>query len=129
MRRILLWDCFGGNDIRCTHYPSPLPDNTERKRGDREIEDLREDIDWLQKQITETNVARDETRQTIRVLREATRRNMAADETHQTMKVLAETVQFRNRQVSQARADNELLHRRICKISHSPKQVTSYCKP
>ncbi|CRL29303.1 unnamed protein product [Penicillium camemberti] len=48
----------------------------------------------------------------MRVLREATQLDMAADETHQTMKVLAETVQFHNQQVSQARADNELLHQR-----------------
>lgn len=46
----------------------------------------------------------------MKVLREATQRNMAADETRQAMKVLAETTQFHNRQVSQARADNELLH-------------------
>lgn len=46
----------------------------------------------------------------MKVLREATQRNMAANETRQAMKVLAETAQFHNRQVSQARADNELLH-------------------
>lgn len=86
--------------------------NTERECRDRDIEDLREDIGWLQKRITEINIALDETRDNMRVLCEATQLDMAADETHQTMKVLAETVQFYNQQVSQARADNELLHQR-----------------
>lgn len=100
--------CLGGN----THYQPPPPANTERECRDRDIEDLREDIGWLQKRITEINIALDETRDNMRVLREATQLDMAADETHQTMKVLAETVQFHNQQVSQARADNELLHQR-----------------
>ncbi|CAI7634543.1 unnamed protein product [Penicillium discolor] len=90
--------------------------NAERERRDRAIEDLREDIGWLQKRITEINLALDETRKTTRVLREATERNMAADETRKTMKVLAETVQFHNRQVSRARADNELLYQRNQKL-------------
>lgn len=117
---------FGGNDIRCTHYQPLHPDKTERECRDREIEDLREDIDWLQKRITESNVAIDETRQTMRVLREATQRNMAANDTHQTMKVLAETVQFHNREVSQARVDNELLHQRhqeLCRLIHHAGQL------
>lgn len=66
--------------------------NAESEHRDREIEDLREDIGWLQKRITEINLALDETRK--------------------TMKVLAETVQFHNRQVSRARADNELHYQR-----------------
>ncbi|KAJ5529205.1 hypothetical protein N7527_002598 [Penicillium freii] len=67
----------------------------------------------------------DETRQTMRV-REATQRNMAANETHQTMKVLAEAVQFHNRQASQVRADNELLHQRhqeLCRLIHHAGQL------
>ncbi|KAJ5969295.1 hypothetical protein N7501_005543 [Penicillium viridicatum] len=51
---------------------------------------------------------------------------MAANETHQTMKVLAETVQFHNRQVSQVRADNELLHQRpqeLCRLIHHAEQL------
>ncbi|KAJ5412826.1 hypothetical protein N7465_005131 [Penicillium sp. CMV-2018d] len=52
--------CFEGNVIRCTHCQPLHPDKTERECRDREIEDLREDIDWLQKRITESNVARNE---------------------------------------------------------------------
>ncbi|CAI7611104.1 unnamed protein product [Penicillium viridicatum] len=52
--------CFGGNDIKYTHYQPLHPDKAERECRDREIEDLREDIDWLQKRITEDNVARNE---------------------------------------------------------------------
>ncbi|KAJ5969294.1 hypothetical protein N7501_005542 [Penicillium viridicatum] len=51
---------FEGNDIRCTHYQPLHPDKIERECRDREIDDHREDIGWLQKRITESNVARNE---------------------------------------------------------------------
>ncbi|KAJ5952336.1 uncharacterized protein N7479_010749 [Penicillium vulpinum] len=103
---------FRGNDVRCTYYRPPPPDTTERDRRDREIEDLREEINRLQQRSTEMTMAIDETRQTMKVLREATQGGMAADETRQTMTALAETLRFHNQQVSQARADAELLGQR-----------------